>query len=104
MTSPSTPLRRALLAMVLVAALLGAALASAGAGTTQVTAHQASAPLSGARTFRSPGRVTHLAVHWRGSSRARVEVQLSHDGRRFGRPQRVEIDELGAGAPHRGDV
>ena len=83
--------------MALLAALFGAASASAltaqasarstqaNARTTQVTAHEASAPLSGARTFRAPGRVTHLAVHWRGSSRARVDVQLSRDGRHFGR-------------------
>jgi hypothetical protein len=59
-----------------------------------ILAHSTSAPISSVRTFRAPGRATHLAVHWRGARGARVRLALSRDGRRFARVVSVELDDL----------
>jgi hypothetical protein len=58
-------------------------------------ARQISSPLWGVKTFALGPGATHIAVHWRGSSAARVRVSLSPDGRRFGAPRTVALDELG---------
>ena len=47
------------------------------------------------RTFRLSRAATHVAVHWRGARAAHVDVQLSRDGRSFGPPRHVELDEVG---------
>ena len=84
-----------LVAVAMVVAVLGApsaALARAAPGTA---ARQVSSSLSGTRTFALGSGATHIAVHWRGSSAARVRVALSRDGRRFGAAHTVVLDELG---------
>jgi hypothetical protein len=50
--------------------------------------------VSRVHTFRASGRVTNIAVHWRGVRGARVRVALSRDGRRFGGARRVALDDL----------
>jgi hypothetical protein len=45
-------------------------------------------------TFTLPIRASHVALHWPGRPHAVVEVAFSHDGVRFGRPVRVQPDEL----------
>jgi hypothetical protein len=90
----STPL--ALLPMLLaIAACAGPGTAAAEASSRHSHVRQLSAAVGHVHTFRLRGRATHLAVHWRGSRRARVRIELSRDGRRFGRPRRVPLDELG---------
>jgi hypothetical protein len=90
MTTPHRALRAA--AVTVLALLAGAAPASA------TVAHQSSAGVQSARTFRAPGATTHLAVHWRGRPTAHVRIALSR-GRGFGRPRPVVLDD--AGAAHR---
>jgi len=83
-----------------VAAVLAAILAlpaTAVARPGRATAvEQRSGAIAGERTLALPRRTTHVAVYWRGSQRARVQVALSRDGRTFGRLQRVTIDDRGA--------
>jgi hypothetical protein len=86
------------LAAVLIAACLAPA---AGAVPARTAAHQSSSAVVGAKTFRAPGRVTHIAVHWRGHREARVRVAMRRDGKRFGRARRVALDEVGETAPGR---
>ncbi|MCA1700881.1 MAG: N-acetylmuramoyl-L-alanine amidase, partial [Actinobacteria bacterium] len=92
--------------LALVAALtvvvVSASFASAASGVSARTAaRQSSSAVAGAKTFRAPGRVTHIAVHWRGSREARVWVALSRDGKRFGPRRRVQLDELAETTPSR---
>jgi hypothetical protein len=77
---------------VLLSAACFASVASAA--PVRTAAHQSSSALAHAKTFKAPGRVTHLAVHWRGHRDARVRVALSRDGKRFGPRRLVELDEL----------
>jgi hypothetical protein len=58
-------------------------------------ARQLSSAIFGMKTFGLGRGATHIAVHWRGNSGARVRIALSSDGRRFGRPRTVPLDELG---------
>src|SRR4051794_12909607 len=102
MNPPSLTLRAVAAAVLACCAFVLLGAGSAGAATVHVSAHDAGAPLSGARTFRAPAAVTNVAVHWIGAPAARVRVALSRDGHRFGRARPVELDELGATAPHRG--
>jgi N-acetylmuramoyl-L-alanine amidase/Fibronectin type III domain len=94
---PARPFLRILL-LALAAVVLFAALdvrrVEAGK-TTKIVARQLSAPLHGSRRFQLPGDIHHMAVHWRGTRDARVTVAVSRDGRSFGRPQRVVLDEVG---------
>jgi hypothetical protein len=83
--------------LLAVAALAAPAQAAGG----RTLARSASAPVSSARTFRAPGRVTHLAVHWRGARGARVRLALSRDGRHFVRAVPVEPDDLFEAHPGR---
>jgi hypothetical protein len=85
--------------LLLAVAALAAPTQAAGRGPT--LAHSASAPVLSVRTFRAPGRVTHLAVHWRGARGARVRLALSRDGRRFARAVPVELDDLFEAHPGR---
>lgn len=103
MSPPSVTLRVLAGCVLACCALLLTVAGAAPAAVAHVAAHDRSAPVAGARVFLAPGRVTNLAVHWRGDPRARVRVEMSRDGRRFGRPLAVTIDELTAhGAPRRG--
>jgi hypothetical protein len=84
----------------LAAVLAVACFAPAASGVpARTSAHQSSSAIARAKTFRAPGRVTHIAVHWRGNRDARVRVALSRDGKRFGPPRRVELDEVAETAP-----
>lgn len=58
------------------------------------------ADLSGSRDFPLSMPASHVAVHWPGEPDAAVTIALSVDGRAFGEPMPVEIDEVGA---ERGD-
>jgi hypothetical protein len=92
MRSLLRPAGLAATAFLLLVAAPGVATAS------RVTAaSQTSASLTTARTFKAPGRVTHVALHWRGARNARVRIALSRDGRRFGRPLAVGLDEVAEG-------
>ena len=83
-----------LCALVAVSTLaVGTAPASAEA--TRPAVEERSASVSSARTFRLARRPTHIALHWTGAPGADVDVALSRDGRRFGRPRHVELDEAG---------
>src|SRR6058998_679252 len=89
------PLRRGRWVLaLLVLAVVGFATPAPAANRGPTLAHSASAVVSGARVFRAPGRVTHLAVHWRGARGARVRLALSRDGRHFARAVPVELDDL----------
>jgi hypothetical protein len=88
-------------AVVVLALLVGAQSAQASGRRGPTVAHSASAAVGRVHIFRAPGRVTHLAVHWRGGARAGVRLALSRDGRRFGWSRRVEIDDLSAAHPGR---
>ena len=88
-------IRRAGLLAVVAAFLLFAVSAEAAGLTPAV--HHASAAVNGARTFDLPRASTHVAVYWRGSSSAHVTVQFSRDGRRFGSPRAVQVDDAGEG-------
>jgi hypothetical protein len=85
--------------LLFVVAVLAAPAQAAGRGPT--LARSASAPVLSVRTFRAPGRVTHLAVHWRGARGARVRLALSRDGRHFARAVPVELDDLFEAHPGR---
>jgi hypothetical protein len=74
---------------------------TAAAVPARTAARQSSSVIAHAKTFRAPGRVTHIAVHWRGNRQARVRVAFSRDGERFGRRRRVALDEVGETAPGR---
>ncbi len=92
--------------LVLVAALaavvvLAGFVPAASGVPARTAARSSSSAIAGAKTFRAPGRVTHIAVHWRGNRQARVSVALSQDGKRFGPRQTVELDELAETAPLR---
>ena len=89
---------------VLVLAALGALLFAAPAKARDrgpTLARSASAPISIARTFRAPPRVTHLALHWRRARSAHVRIALSRDGHHFGRARAVELDDLFEAHPGR---
>lgn len=88
----------AALAAVLVVACFAPA---ASAVPARTSAHQSSSAIARAKTFRAPGRVTHIAVHWRGNRNARVRVAMSRDGKRFAPRRRVELDEVDKTAPRR---
>ncbi|MDQ6750050.1 MAG: N-acetylmuramoyl-L-alanine amidase [Actinomycetota bacterium] len=86
----------ALVASCLVAVLIGLCPTVAQGRPAAVTAaRQTSSAIVGAKTFTLARGVTHVAVHWRGSSGARVRIAFSRDGRHFGRPRAVGLDELG---------
>ncbi len=89
--------------MAVIAALVVlCGLAPAASGVSgRTAARQSSSAVVGAKTFRAPGPVTHIAVHWRGSRQARVWVALSRDGKRFEPRRRVELDELAETTPLR---
>jgi hypothetical protein len=86
---------------ILAIALASAASAQTAAASEQTAAHRTTLALDGAKTVRAPGRVTHLALHWRGHPNARVGVALSRDGERFGPRRRVQLDEVAERAPGR---
>src|SRR4051812_25423862 len=88
-------LRAVLCLDVLIAVLLVAA-GSAEASRGSTRAEATSAAVTRMHTFRAPGAVTHLAIHWRGGAHAGVRAALSFDGRRFTSLRRVAIDELSA--------
>jgi hypothetical protein len=85
----------AVVAAAMAVVLLAGPMAALARPAPVTAARQLSSPLSGVRTFALGPGVTHIAVHWRGSSAARVLVALSWDGRRFGARRRVALDELG---------
>jgi hypothetical protein len=99
MASPARRVRWTLGLLVLVLGVFATPAPAATRGPT--LAHAASASVSGARVFRAPGRVTHLAVHWHSARDARVRLALSRDGRHFARPRRVELDDLFEAHPGR---
>jgi N-acetylmuramoyl-L-alanine amidase len=84
--------------LLFAVAALAAPVQAAGGRTL---ARSASASVSSVRTFHAPGRVTHLAVHWRGARGARVRLALSRDGRHFARAVSVELDDLFEAHPGR---
>ena len=88
------PDRRGLAALIAVVALISAP-AEAAASMPSTLVAEKSAPVAGKRTFRFARPATHVAVHWRGSRDAHVDVALSRDGRRFGRLRHVQLDEIG---------
>jgi hypothetical protein len=94
---PARPFVRILL-IALAAVALFAALdvrrVEAGR-TTKILARQVSGPVDGSRSFQLPIAAHHIAVHWRGAPDAHVAVAMSEDGRSFGRPEPVVLDELG---------
>ena len=53
--------------------------------------------MRGATTYPLARAATHVAVYWRGSSKATVTVAFSRDGRHFGRARRVQVDDAGKG-------
>ena len=59
--------------------------------------HHASAPVRGATTYELARAASHVAVYWRGSSKANVTVAFSRDGKHFGSPRKVQIDDSGIG-------
>ncbi len=69
--------------------------APADAQATRPAVEERSAAISNVRTFRLTRRPTHIALHWAGAPGADVDVAFSRDGRRFGRPVHVELDEAG---------
>ena len=75
---------------------------SAAAEAGRLAVEERSAAVSSERTFRLARGTTHLALHWTGAPGADVHVALSRDGRDFGRPLHVELDEAGRRAPARG--
>lgn len=82
--------------LVVVLAALAVFPATAESRSTDATrVQELSAPVADARSFRLSRAVTHVAVHWRGARAAHVDVAFSRDGRRFGRPRHVELDEVG---------
>jgi hypothetical protein len=81
-------------AMAVVVLLVGPAAAAARPAPV-TAARQLSSPLSVMKTFALGPGTTHIALHWRGRPAARVRVALSRDGRRFGAPRTVALDELG---------
>jgi hypothetical protein len=82
--------------LLLAASLASLTLAAdAGARGRAPLVRQLSAPIADVHTFTLQRPTTHLAVHWRGPGSARVSVALSRDGRRFGKPRRVALDDLG---------
>ena len=87
-------------ALTAVVVLAGFAPAASGV-SARTAARQSSSVVAGAKTFRVPRPVTHIAVHWRGGREARVWVALSRDGKRFGPRRRVELDELAETMPTR---
>jgi N-acetylmuramoyl-L-alanine amidase len=93
----SSRARRLLAGGLLFAAAIAslALVADAGAHPRPPLVRQLSAPIERAHTFELSHRVTHLAVHWHGVPTARVRVALSRDGRHFGAPRRVALDDLG---------
>jgi hypothetical protein len=56
-------------------------------------AHAASSAVNTAHTFRAAHAATHIAVYWRGHRAASVRVAMSRDGRHFGRPRGVVLDD-----------
>src|SRR5215212_5390871 len=98
---PTFTRRFGAIAIVLAALLLAAQSAQASGRRGPTLARSASAAVARVHTFHAPRRVSHLAVHWRGGTRAGVRLALSRDGRRFGRSRRVEIDDLSAAHPGR---
>jgi hypothetical protein len=82
-------------AAAMVVSLLVGPMAALARPVPVTAARQLSSPLSGVKTFALGSGATHFAVHWRGSPAARVRVALSLDGRRFGTPRTVVLDELG---------
>src|SRR4051794_30079575 len=90
--------RRAGLLAVVAAFLLAAAASSANAAPAlRPAVHHASGAVNGARIFNLARASTHVAVYWRGSSRAHVTAAFSRDGRRFGKPRPVQVDDAGEG-------
>ena len=63
--------------------------------TVKIAAREVHGPLERSRTFTLPLEASNVAIHWRGRPDARVIAAFSGDGERFGRPQRVELDEVG---------
>jgi len=89
------------MAALSVAVVLAGVPSVASAVPAQTAANESSGAIARVKTFRAPGTVSHLAVHWRGHRSARVRVALSRDGRHFGARHRVRLDELGEAAPGR---
>ena len=85
---------------LLTAAVLALALVAASAQAEPLArpaVHHASAPVRGATTYELARAATHVAVYWRGSSKASVTAAFSRDGKRFGSPRKVQIDDAGEG-------
>ena len=88
------PLTRALAGLAAIFALALASAAPAGArGALHTAALRDMAPVAASKTFVSPRAVTHLAVYWLGNRNATVRVAMSRDGRHFGRPRTVQLDD-----------
>ena len=92
--SPPAGSRLALVAGLAAIVVLGGFAPTASGVSARTAARESSSAVAGAKTFRAPGRVTHIAVHWRGGRQARVWVAFSRDGERFGPRRRVELDEV----------
>ncbi|GAC1319978.1 MAG: hypothetical protein NVSMB25_11600 [Thermoleophilaceae bacterium] len=60
-----------------------------------IAAYQSTAAVVNSRTFSLPRRASHVALHWLGARSARIRVAFSRGGRRYGRFQTVQIDEVG---------
>src|SRR5437016_4025414 len=99
MRLPLLRARWALVVLLLAVAALAVPALAWGRGST--LAHSTSASVLSVRTFRAPGRVTHLAVHWRGARGAWVRLALSRDGRHFARAVPVNLDDLYEAHPGR---
>jgi hypothetical protein len=94
--------RRTAAAVLGALVLAGTAVAAVAArevvatGPVGIRAEELTGVVDREHTFTLPIRASHVALHWPGRPHAVVEMAFSRDGVRFGRPMRVQPDELGA--------
>jgi N-acetylmuramoyl-L-alanine amidase len=85
---------RLVFATLAIASMLGAPSATAATGTGSYV-REIVKPVRKARVFVLPRHASNVAVHWPGHRHARVLISFRREGRRFGRPMRVALDEVG---------
>jgi hypothetical protein len=85
-----------------LAVCLGAGLADVAQAADSTLA--VSRSVTRVTTITLPRAVTNFAVHWRGRRHAHLAVAVSDHDRRFGRPRRVLLDEVGERAPRGGET
>lgn len=82
-------------AFALALLAMAPALPAQGRAPIGVVAREVTTTVERSRVVALPITATHVAVHWRGSHQAAIELEFSVDGTTFGSSERVEHDDRG---------